>query len=131
MFIDIFSNDKIPLMLGKVIDCTTRVHDVISSNIANVETPGYKAKNVSFQSLLNSYVDQIDITEPSEIKQDQLDFEPDIFEISGGNVRRDGNNVDIDSEMVKLSENQIKNYEAIQLLRKRQEMLSFSIMEGR
>jgi len=131
MFIDIFSQDKIPQILGKVLDCTTKVQDVISSNIANIDTPGYKAKEVSFQSLLNSYIDQIDMTEPSDMGSKLLDFEPEVLEISGGNLRMDGNNVDIDMEMVKLSENQIRNYMAIQLLSKRQNMLSFSIMEGR
>lgn len=131
MLVDIFSNDKIPLILGKVLDCTSKVHDAIASNIANAETPGYKAKSVSFQSMLNSYIDQIEMTNPSELNPDYYDFEPDIIEITTNKMRRDGNNVDIDSEMVKLSENQIKNYIAIQLLSKRQKMLTFSIMEGR
>ena len=65
MFIDILSYDRIPLILEKVLDCTSKVQDVVASNIANIETPGYKRKEVSFQSLLNSYIDQIEMTKPS------------------------------------------------------------------
>ena len=131
MFIDILSYDKIPLMLEKVLDCTSRVHDVIASNIANAETPGYKSKEVSFQSLLNSYIDKIDMTGPKEIRNGIYDFEPDVIDAKSGKMKRDGNNVDVDAEMVKLTENQLKNYVSIQLLSKKIKLLSFTIMEGR
>jgi len=130
MFIDISSYDKIPQMLGKVLDCTSKVHEVIASNIANAETPGFKAKEVSFQSLLSSYVDNIDMARPSNNK-DYLDFEPEVVEIKNGKIKRDGNTVDLDAEMVKLAQNQMRNFEAIQLLRKKGSMLSYAITEGR
>ncbi|MBU1627843.1 flagellar basal body rod protein FlgB [bacterium] len=131
MFIDILSYDRIPKILGKVLDCTSKVQDVISSNVANAETPGYKSKEVSFQSLLNSYIDQIDIAEPGNQDIESYDFDPEISELQGGKMRRDGNNVDMDYEMVALAQNQIRNNMAVQLLRKKLNMLSFSIMEGR
>jgi len=131
MFVDILSYDRIPLILEKVLDCTSRVHDVIASNIANAETPGYKRREVSFQSLLNSYIERLERANSSDEGIETLDFEPEIFEVRDGKMKRDGNNVDIDAEMVKLAENQLRNYMAIQLLRKRQSMINFSITEGR
>ena len=131
MFIDIMSYDRIPLILEKVLDCTSKVQDVVASNIANAETPGYNRKEVSFQSLLNSYIDQIEMADPREAGTNIFDFEPDIVEVKGGNIKRDGNNVDIDAEMMKLTENQIRNNVAVQLLRTRQGILSYAITEGR
>ena len=42
-----------------------------------------------------------------------------------------GNNVDIDTEMVKLAENQLRNHTAIRLLTKKHNMISYAITEGR
>jgi flagellar basal-body rod protein FlgB len=131
MFIDLLSYDRIPKILGKYLDCTAKVQDVVSSNVANAETPGYKSEEVSFQSLLNSYIDQCEMAEPGNEDIETFDFDPEISEVQGGKMRRDGNNVDIDSEMVKMAKNQISNSTAVQLLKKKLNMLSFAITEGR
>jgi flagellar basal-body rod protein FlgB len=131
MFLDVFAYDKIPLMLAKALDYTSKANDVITSNIANSETPGYKRKEVSFQSVLNSYIDDLDMVDSKADVSINGDYEPDIYEVTTGKTKRDGNNVDMDSEMVKMAENQLKFYSAIQLFSKKHDMLIYAIREGR
>jgi len=96
-----FDSNKI---IEKSLDAVWTRNKAISQNIANVDTPGYKRKTVSFEdnlrlALKNSNyekddVDNIDIT----ITQDNKNL----------SVRLDGNNVNIDNEMAALAENTIR-----------------------
>ncbi|OCA89630.1 flagellar basal body rod protein FlgB [Pradoshia sp. D12] len=82
----------------------------ISQNIANVDTPNYKAKNVSFKSEL----DQAAQINNQSFKTDSRHFE---FKKTGSsaiqvtsnsrNYNSTGNSVDMDSEMSDLATNQI------------------------
>ncbi|MGY3837341.1 flagellar basal body rod protein FlgB [Bacillus atrophaeus] len=87
---------------------------VITNNIANIDTPNYKAKKVSFQNLLNQ--------ESSRLESVKTDYRHVDFSDEGSNgsivantntaYQQNGNNVDIDKEMTDLAENQI-NYQAL------------------
>jgi flagellar basal-body rod protein FlgB len=68
--------------------------DVISDNIANAETPGYKAKSVSFQNVLN---DEYYKNNPEAVE----DLKP-VITIDHSSIRVDGNNVDVDKESMEL-----------------------------
>ena len=83
----------------------------ISQNIANVDTPNYKAKSISFKSVLDEQAR--DIGKPS-LKTDSrhYDFKQtgrnDLQIISKNtNYNSAGNSVDMDSEMSDLATNQI------------------------
>lgn len=82
----------------------------ISQNIANVDTPNYKAKSVSFKSVLN----QAKEINNQSFKTDSKHFEfKDIENIDlqvtskNANYNSAGNSVDMDSEMSDLATNQI------------------------
>ncbi|MCY8970257.1 flagellar basal body rod protein FlgB [Bacillus atrophaeus] len=87
---------------------------VITNNIANIDTPNYKAKKVSFQNLLNQESSRLE-----SVKTDyrHVDFSDEgskgsIVTNSNTAYQQNGNNVDIDKEMTDLAENQI-NYQAL------------------
>jgi len=89
----------------------------ISRNIANVDTPGYKAETVNFQDTLarvtdNSHLLPMSLTD--EAHQTTAEANPllDVSLRAGGVDRADGNNVDIDVEMADMSEVGIQ-YQAI------------------
>ncbi len=90
---------------------------VISRNIANVDTPGYKAETVNFQDTLARLTDNSDLlpmTLTDEAHMTTAETKP-LLEMSlrtGGTERADGNNVDIDTEMADMSEVGIQ-YQAI------------------
>lgn len=83
---------------------------VISQNIANVDTPGYKAKDVSFKETLNQAV----AGSRKAYRTDARHYEFKTNSFSNGTVTKNnvsynhtGNSVDIDKEMSDLATNQI------------------------
>ena len=66
---------------------------VVASNIANADTPGYKTKDVDFAS---------------ELALQMTGSKPAVMEVSGLRTKNDGNNVNIDREARLLAENALK-----------------------
>jgi len=90
-------------LLEKALDASWLRNDVISDNIANVDTPNYKSKSVEFENMLNQALNKDSIS-----TSDFEGIEPKVVESHSNNeMRLDGNNVDIDAEMAQLAKNQI------------------------
>ena len=100
-------------VLDKAADASWLRETVISNNIANISTPGYKRREVDFQSLLTQ--------ELGKLKYDSLDTK--IADVNLTNItaaaqidraaynydyRLDGNNVDVDTENVELASESIR-----------------------
>lgn len=90
---------------------------VISNNIANVNTPGFKKSEVSFEDLLQDAVSggklQLTRTQEKHIPtQENGQISPIISTDDSTTFRTDGNNVDIDVEMAGLAKNSIY-YDAV------------------
>ena len=92
----------------------------ISRNLANVDTPGYRAQTVSFQDTLNR-LRQEDGTLNMTLTDAQHQRNPNqatvLYNVesrAGGSYRADQNNVDIDVELIDQSETAIQ-YEAVTL----------------
>ena len=102
-------------VLDKAADASWKRESLISNNLANVDTPGYKRQDLDFQSALqtelsknshdslDSRIDGLDLTELNPMTYTDL---------AGYSYRLDGNNVDIDTENVELASEQIR-YQAI------------------
>ena len=100
-------------VLNKAANASWKRNEVISNNIANVDTPGYKRKDVQFQTYLQSALsgdDSLD-SRVADANMEQLDATV-YTDDSSLSYRLDGNNVDIDTESANLAENQIR-YEAL------------------
>lgn len=81
---------------------------VIAQNIANVDTPNYKAQEVSFSNVLSDSI--------QAIRTDSRQFEfsnstPQVITDPNAVMQNNGNTVDIDQQMVNLANNQL-NYQA-------------------
>lgn len=97
-------------VLTKAADASWTRNELISNNIANNDTPGYKRKDVTFQSYLLEELTSGD-TRSLRNKINDVDVSnlnatiyTDYSELS---YRLDGNNVDIDTENVELASNQL------------------------
>ncbi len=77
---------------------------VITSNIANADTPNYKSKDIDFNKALNQEVEQLAATHEKHITGPGQSGE--IIAKKEGEWK-DGNNVELNEEMAKMSENQI------------------------
>jgi flagellar basal-body rod protein FlgB len=86
-------------VLSKMLDVANLRHQVIAQNVANVNTPGYHRLEVSFEDV---FARQMQRGGPQQ--KAALEIAPQIVE-GGGPERVDGNNVDIDAEMGRLTKN--------------------------
>jgi flagellar basal-body rod protein FlgB len=93
---------------------------LVTANIANAGTPGYKTKDVDFQFEFVSALDQAGSSSA-----------PNVVEAAGLVSRNDGNNVSLDRESRLLAENALRFQVASQLLRSHMRMIRNAIQEGR
>ncbi|MBO5094261.1 MAG: flagellar basal body rod protein FlgB [Lachnospiraceae bacterium] len=102
-------------VLDKTADAAWIRNEVLSNNIANADTPGYKRQDINFEGELrralgNSRYTSVD-AKVSGLKINRL--KPRTYtDYSDFSYRTDKNNVDIDTENVMLASNQLK-YNAI------------------
>lgn len=96
-------------VLGKAADASWLRNDAIANNIANATTPGYKRQDISFEGELKRALGSRRYLSMDEKvgRLTNTELKPRTY-IDHGNYsyRMDGNNVDIDTENVKLAENQ-------------------------
>lgn len=111
--------------------------NVISSNIANVNTPGYKTKELVFEHELNKMNTQKDLSlnvtnnkhiNPSLENINRFN-EPNLIEVKGLKEQNDGNNVSMDSQMSEMSKNKII-FDAIQSSIKKDSRLFRTVIES-
>lgn len=112
--------------------------NVISSNIANAETPHYHAKKIDFEEALARAIDLDGFAKMSTTNGDHIavggssaSVRPDIYENPEGAVNNDGNTVDLEKEMSALAENSIMYKAALQLINKKMAALKYALGEGR
>lgn len=114
-------------------------HNVISSNIANAETPNYHAKKLDFEEALSRALDIDGLRGMNTSHGDHFHvgggsvgkIKPDIYENSEGAINNDGNTVDLEREMSSLAENTIMYKAALQLINKKLAALRYAASEGR
>ncbi|MGF0223309.1 flagellar basal body rod protein FlgB [Bacillus velezensis] len=87
---------------------------VLTNNIANIDTPNYKAKKVSFRNLLDQETSNLEAVKTDYRHVDFTGSGDDYSIVSSSDTsyQQNENNVDIDKEMTDLAENQI-NYQAL------------------
>lgn len=108
---------------------------VISSNIANINTPNYKTKELVFQ-------EELDKKTLNNLQMKQTNFRhlptvdtlsnysnPKLVQVKGLEEQNDGNNVNLDSQMSEISKNKIM-FDAIQSSIKRDSKLFRSVIES-
>lgn len=99
-------------VLDKAADATWARSEVLSNNIANVNTPGFKRKDVEFEDYLLAALEGA--TDSRSLSQAVANLDLDgvqavaYTDMSTLSYRLDGNNVDIDTENVEYASNQIK-----------------------
>jgi len=100
--------------------------EVISSNIANVDTPGYKAKEALFESELDSKL-KLATTNAQHLKKSPTESKYKTVDDPFSRIGNDSNTVDIDREMMKLNENQILYTASAEVLQTKIEELKNTI----
>ena len=93
---------------------------MIVSNMANVDTPGYHTKDIDFQSAMRQVMND----------GDDAQLQPASMELQGLPERPDGNNVNIDRESLMLSQTQLQFQLGVQLVKSEFHTLYTAIKDG-
>ena len=128
-------NSEIDL-LARSLDLRARRHDLIVSNVANADTPGYKAVDLNFEETLKRMVEQQDALSAGKTDPGHLPLgkpgsagEPQVV-IKEDSTRLDGNSVDLDGEIVNLNMNQLQFNAGVETLNKIFRLLTYAVEEG-
>lgn len=106
--------------LANYLDVTAYRHGVVAANIANVDTPGYRTRDINFQQELNKM-----------LQDPQAPVAPRSQEIPGLLERPDGNNVNLDREGLLLAQTQLQFATGVALLRAELKQVSMAIEEDK
>lgn len=131
--------DTTTTALEKSLDYMMERNTVTSANIANAETPNYKAKKVDFEDQLASALQRggsQDMSATSSLHfplaRPALDnLQADIYDNPDVPVSNDMNTVDVEKEMAVLNENSIRYKAATQLINKKMGAMKYVIGGGR
>ncbi|MGZ8463206.1 MAG: flagellar basal body rod protein FlgB [Candidatus Deferrimicrobiaceae bacterium] len=120
-------------LLQKVADYRAARQEVVASNIANTETPGYIARDVPFEAYLSRAESGGSAgpraTHPRHIGGSAAGSGPILppLESEGDAVRVDGNNVILEKEMTKSAENTVGYMTAMTLIARKMRMIRTAI----
>ena len=111
-----------PLMhlLQGYLHVTSERQQVVTSNIANVDTPGYHARDINFQSAMQEVINE----------GSNMQLEPASTEVEGLPERPDGNDVNVDRESLLLSQTQLQYQMGVQLIKAEFHRLLTAIKDG-
>jgi flagellar basal-body rod protein FlgB len=113
--------------LGRFLDVDVARYKLISTNLANIDTPGYHTRDLDFRAEL-----QRAAVEDSGLEGGQLvsASNPVAHQVKGLMERPDGNNVSVDRESLLLAEAQMKFNLGVQLLKDQFHTISLAINSG-
>ena len=111
-----------PLMasLARYLDVTAYREGVVSGNIANIDTPGYRTHDINFKQELDKALQAPDAP-----------VTPSPQQVPGLLERPDGNNVNLDREGLLLAQTQLHFTTGVALLRSELKRISMAIQEDK
>jgi flagellar basal-body rod protein FlgB len=108
--------DAVTNQIEHYMDLLSARQKLVASNIANVDTPGYRTKDIAFQFEFMSLAQ---------------DAQPNVIEAPDLVVKNDGNNVSMDREARLLSENALRFNLASNLMKSQLKTINNAIQEGK
>ena len=126
------SDDAIMSALGRQMNTAVAKQGVAAGNLANLDTPGYRAKEVSFGDLLEGEVKRLGMTTTSPNQMPGVgESTPETQDAEGLTSRRDGNNVQLDRELLTMTRATSDFTAAQTALSAKFRVIRFAINEGR
>lgn len=132
-------NDKTLKALATAIKFREMRQKIISSNIANAHTPGYKAKRLDFEDALARAINVDGNLGMKGQHPEHYDvgnggfhnLEPEIYEEPSDIVSGDGNTVDLNDETVREAENMVMHDAMVKMLNKKLGLKKYLITSER
>jgi flagellar basal-body rod protein FlgB len=106
--------DRVAGQLERYMDLLSARQKLVAANLANVDTPGYRTRDLDFQGEFQS----------------AAGLTPEVVQVTGLPVKNDGNNVNLDRESRLLAENALRFQVATSLMRTQIRTLESAINGG-
>jgi len=104
---DIITDRSIMAALGRQLNATVAKQSVAASNLANLNTPNYRTREVSFDEALShatAWGEKLAVTQPGHLTgQPDTASTRQLQDEEGLPTRRDGNNVQLDRELLHMT----------------------------
>jgi len=107
--------------LARFLDVNAYRHSLITSNLANIDTPGYRTRDINFAAELQRIQDPLS----------SATFTPVSRPVEGLIERPDANNVSLERESLLLAETQLRYRIGVELIRAEFRRLSMAINDGK
>jgi len=107
---------------------------VSASNLANLDTPGYRTREIDFGSTLDGKLTgsiRLASTDPRHLAGSTVAAGADTRETTGLESRRDGNNVQLDHELLKMTQASSDFAKAQTALAAKFRLVRYALTEGR
>ncbi len=105
--------DRLFPAIENLLTLTSKRQQVLAANVANLDTPGYKAKDINFADQLNSNLE-------ATVRMVEVNTKE----------KPDGNTVDLDRELTEITKNGLQYITIVQYLNQRIKTLRGAIVEG-
>ena len=128
--------DKLHNGIGDVLTLRSQQNAITASNIANADTPGYKARFINFENILAEAVDANSdrLTTTHELHFTGMDTDPSDPQVETMEAPPwvlDGNSVELERESVRLKENAMMYRATSKGLSKRLAMMRYAANNGK
>jgi len=129
-------------LLQKSLDVMWEKMNVTAQNIANVDTPHYKAQKVEFETILRQKLDSMNKSyaiamrnsgkDSNQRMQDIINsVQPKVYRDTSTEMKADGNNVDIDYENLELARTQLQYSYMVRKLTDQYNLIRYAVTEGK
>jgi len=122
-------NSNSDMAMQKSLDALWLKQKVISDNLANIDTPGFKSRRVIFESVLQNVLKQTSAMNGMQEKLSSL--HPKVVTDQSTQMRQDGNNVDAEEQNIELAKAQLQYEMAARLVSEDFSRMKYAINEGR
>lgn len=129
-----FESTTIPI-LEQVVNFTQRRHNILAGNIANLDTPGYRVRDLSPENFQAKLKQAIEARKTSEIQlsessvYDRTDAMHEVSESLKSILYHDDSNVSIEHQIAEISKNQGQHNLALTILTHQFRLLQAAISE--
>jgi flagellar basal-body rod protein FlgB len=127
------SDNAIMAALGRQMSQAVQKQAVAAGNLANLDTPGYRTREISFGDLLDGELEKLALAQPeggAGIDAGRIST-METTEVDGLDTRRDGNNVQLDRELLSMTRASGEFAAAQTAMAAKFRLIRFAINEGR
>ena len=128
-------NDKTFRALATSLKFREMRQELMTGNVANAQTPGYKSVKLDFEEALARATDvdgnlSMNASDERHFNVGGGGFnnlEPEVYEDPNGIVSENGNTVDVEAEMARMAENKLMYDALVQLINKKMGIMKYAI----